>query len=177
MVRDVPGRDVGAWLSKARCKAGRGGAKSFSGTGGARDVGGACSAAAGFSWLFDAYFASRSPSVTSRRGFGMRLMRISIRVLRLCAWRLYCARSLRARSVTEGCKVSIDRVDIGDLHGSHTFELQIVDQSLLLCSRDVRLSLLCWTSTSSLDERLAESISRGLTVDRGHLLRLPFCSF
>lgn len=44
--------------------------------------------------------SARSPIFAFLNDMGMRLTRISIRVRRPCAWRLYCARSFRARSVT-----------------------------------------------------------------------------
>lgn len=45
-------------------------------------------------------FANSSPMFALRNAIGIRLTLISIRVRIPCAWRLYCARSLRARSVT-----------------------------------------------------------------------------
>lgn len=59
--------------------------------------GAACSA-----WTAALYLSSNSPIVTLRKATGMRLMRRSRRARRSCAWRAYCARSLRARSVTCG---------------------------------------------------------------------------
>lgn len=46
------------------------------------------------------YLTSKSPILIFRSDVGILLTRISIRDRRPCAWRLYCARSLRARSVT-----------------------------------------------------------------------------
>lgn len=44
--------------------------------------------------------SNNSPIVMFLNDVGMRFTRSSIRVCRLCAWSAYCARSLRARSVT-----------------------------------------------------------------------------
>lgn len=48
-------------------------------------------------------FSSNSPILAFRSATGIRFMRLSIRDRRSCAWRAYCARSLRARSVTAPC--------------------------------------------------------------------------
>lgn len=48
------------------------------------------------------YFRWRSPIRDRRKAIGIRLTRISIRVRKPWAWRLYCARSFLARSVTFG---------------------------------------------------------------------------
>lgn len=47
-------------------------------------------------------FSSNSPIFTLRSETGIRLTRLSMRARRSLAWRAYWARSLRARSVTEG---------------------------------------------------------------------------
>lgn len=46
------------------------------------------------------YLSASSPILALRSAMGMRLTRISIRVRRPCACKLYCARNFRARSVT-----------------------------------------------------------------------------
>lgn len=51
-------------------------------------------------FLLSKYFVNSSPIFALRSEVGMRLIRSSIRVRRLCACNAYCARSLRARSVT-----------------------------------------------------------------------------
>lgn len=53
------------------------------------------------SFVFSRCFATSSPIFALRRDFGMRLMRSSMRVRRLCACNAYCALNFRARSVTE----------------------------------------------------------------------------
>lgn len=51
-------------------------------------------------FLVSRYFVNNSPMFALRSEVGMRLIRSSIRVRRLLACNAYCARSLRARSVT-----------------------------------------------------------------------------
>lgn len=50
-------------------------------------------------WPF-LYLSASSPILAFRSAMGMRLTRISMRVRRPWAWRWYCARNFRARSVT-----------------------------------------------------------------------------
>lgn len=76
---------------------GFGDAPSLAGTGGGRAVK-AGRVGLGFGGSSD--FDRRSPMVALRRAVGILLMRISTRDRRCCAWTLYCALSLRARSVT-----------------------------------------------------------------------------
>lgn len=52
------------------------------------------------------YWSARSPIFAFLNAIGMRLTRISMRVRRPWAWRLYCARSFRARSVTDDALMS-----------------------------------------------------------------------
>lgn len=103
--------------------------------------GAACSA-----WTAALYLSSNSPIVTLRKATGMRLMRRSRRARRSCAWRAYCARSLRARSVT--CGLSAARsIKEGGGGGSPsrstedelTLKLQVVYKSLFLPPRDSQL--------------------------------------
>lgn len=53
-------------------------------------------------WSAALYFSSNSPILALRKATGMRFIRRSSRARRSWAWRAYCARSLRARSVTYG---------------------------------------------------------------------------
>ena len=75
---------------------------SFSDEGGLVVIEASRSAATAFCscFLISRYFVNNSPMFALRSEFGMRLIRSSIRVRRLCACNAYCARSLRARSVT-----------------------------------------------------------------------------
>lgn len=77
----------------------------------------------------------RSPILTLRRDVGIRLTRISIRDRRPWAWRWYCARNLRARSVTAmgGQHYALARVGP---RARPTLQLQVIYQSLLLQETD-----------------------------------------
>lgn len=82
---------------------GRGVVMSLAGTGGGFStywdlggLGGCC----WFDSADDDDLASSSPIFALRRVVGMRLIRISTRDRSCCAWMLYCALNLRARSVT-----------------------------------------------------------------------------
>jgi len=83
---------------------GFGDAPSLTGTGGGRAVN---AGRVGFGFGGSSDFDRRSPMVVLRRTVGILLMRISTRERRCCAWTLYCARSLRARSVSSSCRLSI----------------------------------------------------------------------
>lgn len=81
-------------------------------------------------------FSSSSPIVALRRATGIRLTRLSIRARRSFAWRAYCARSLRARSVTMAWLVDCQ---VSDVSRERTFELQVVNQGLLLSAGNTKL--------------------------------------
>lgn len=70
---------------------------SFAGTGGGRAD---CKTEKEDAGLACLCLSARSPIFAFLNDMGMRLTRISMRVRRPCAWRLYCARNFRARSVT-----------------------------------------------------------------------------
>lgn len=78
------------------------------------------------------YLSASSPILALRNAMGMRLTRISIRVRSPWAWRLYCARSFRARSVTvDALDVAPSWYVLAQLR-PHTFELEVVNERLLL---------------------------------------------
>jgi hypothetical protein len=74
------------------------------------------------------YFARSSPIFAFRNDIGILLTRISSRFLSPCAWRAYCARSFRARSVTEyGSASSLMPNQRNCKRKPLTLELQIVN--------------------------------------------------
>ena len=88
--------------------------------------------------VLSAYFSSRSPMFVFRNAIGIRLTRISIRVRSPCACSIYCARSFLARSVTvpTSTNETLDK-ERAKSHDLLTLKLQVIDQGLLLTSRDL----------------------------------------
>ena len=84
-------------------------------------------------------FSNSSPMVALRRAMGIRFTRLSIRARRSFAWRAYCARSLRARSVT--MIVLVGRSKESLVSEKPTFELQVVNKSLFLAACNPKLLL------------------------------------
>ena len=85
-----------------------------------------------------------------RKPCGIRLTRISRRVRRPCACIAYCARSLRARSVTSDASArDFDGCAVQQHIGIRTLKLEIVYQRLLLRLSDSSHRF-CWASFRSL---------------------------
>lgn len=147
-----PRVDLVDWDTADREETGRLEGISFSGTGGGRaecdhEDEGVCFGCWGC-WPF-LTLSAKSPIFALLNVIGMRLTRISMRVLSPCAWRLYCARSLRARSETVG-RVSVMIVSSlrrfantqRQREKPRTFKLEVLDQGLFLSQWNSRPLLL-----------------------------------